>query len=111
MFEPAVLTFTRTTTPVEVADAVGDVVRPRVVRSAGRDGKWGTRAGGITGLVDKATAGLVPTTLWSVIESTDLALRHGRKKVPLGKFVRSRLEVHMQSYSPTVAGSEAFDVK
>ena len=79
MFEPTIGTPAVTTTPVEVADAVGDVVRARVMRSAGGEGRWWTR--GIAGLVEKATAGLVSTTLWSVIESTDFALRHGRKRV------------------------------
>ena len=80
MFEPTVSTPAVTTAPMEVADAVGDVVRARVVRSAGRESKWWS--GGITGLMEKATIGLVSTALWSVIEITDFALRHGRNKGP-----------------------------
>ena len=41
--------------------------------------------------MEKATTGLESTALWSVIEITDFALRHGRK---------------VESYLPTVAGSE-----
>ena len=80
MFEPTVGTLAVTTTPVEVADTVGDVARSRVVRSAWSERGWWT--GGIAGLVEEATAGLESTALWSVIEITDFALRHGRKGVP-----------------------------
>lgn len=99
MFEPAVGTLAVTTAPVEVADALRDVVRPGVVRSAG--GEWGWRTGSVAGLMEKATAGLVSTTLRSVKEITDFALRHGRKRVPGVSWADVAW-----SYSPTVAGSE-----
>ena len=51
--------------------------------------------------MEKATTGRVSTALWSVIEITDFALRHGRKGVP----VLSWSDVAW-GYSPTVAGSE-----